>query len=47
MIDSVKRHEEEMGYQRHPIGMTMQFPVPEQTRVNDPLFESRAEWISP
>lgn len=36
-----------MGYQRHPIGMTMQFPVPEQTRVNDPLFESRAEWISP
>ena len=27
--------------------MTMQFPVPEQTKVNDPLFESRAEWISP
>jgi Family of unknown function (DUF6298) len=47
VIDTVKRHEEEMGYQRHPIGMTMQFPVPEQTRVNDPLFESRAEWISP
>src|SRR5919108_557334 len=47
VIDTVKRHEEEMGYQRHPIGMTMQFPVPEQTRVNDPLFASRAEWISP
>lgn len=47
VIDTVKRHEEQMGYQRHPIGMTMQFPVPEQTRVNDPLFESRAEWISP
>jgi hypothetical protein len=25
----------------------MQFPVPEQTRVNDPLSASRAEWISP
>jgi hypothetical protein len=47
VIDTVKRYEEEMGYERHPIGMTMQFPVPEQTRVNDSLFESRAEWISP
>ena len=47
VIDTVKRYEEEMGYERHPIGMTMQFPVPEQTKVNDPLFESRAEWISP
>jgi len=25
----------------------MQFPVPEQTEVNDPLVDSRAEWISP
>jgi Family of unknown function (DUF6298) len=47
VIDTVKRHEAEMGYQRHPMGMTMQFPVPEQTKVNDPLFDSRAEWISP
>ena len=47
VIDTVKRHEAEMGYQRHPIGMTMQFPVPEQTKVNEPLFDSRAEWISP
>jgi hypothetical protein len=47
VIDTVKRYETEMGYDPHPIGMTMQFPVPEQTRVNDPLFESRAEWISP
>jgi hypothetical protein len=37
----------EMGYDRHPIGMTMQFPVKDQTRVNDPLLESAAEWISP
>ena len=29
------------------IGMTMQFPVADQTRVNDPLFASRADWISP
>jgi hypothetical protein len=47
VIDLVRRHETEMGYDRHPIGMTMQFPVAEQTRVNDPLFASRAEWISP
>jgi hypothetical protein len=47
VIDLVRRHESEMGYDRHPIGMTMQFPVAEQTRVNDPLFGSRAEWISP
>ena len=25
----------------------MQFPVPDQTKVNEPLFASRAEWISP
>jgi hypothetical protein len=47
VIDTVKRHEAERGYQRHPIGMTMQYPVPTQTKVNDPLFDSRAEWISP
>jgi hypothetical protein len=47
VIDTVKRHEEEMGYDRHPMGMTMQFPVPEQTKVNEPLFNSPAEWISP
>jgi hypothetical protein len=47
VIDTVKRHEEAMGYDRHPIGMTMQFPVPTQTKVNDPLYGSRAEWISP
>ena len=47
VIDHVRQYEEEMGYDRHPIGMTMQFPVPEQTKVNDPLFDSRAEWISP
>ena len=47
VIDLVRRRESEMGYDRHPIGMTMQFPVPEQTKVNDPLFDSRAEWISP
>jgi hypothetical protein len=47
VIDVVKRHEQAMGYDRHPIGMTMQFPVPEQTKVNEPLYASRAEWISP
>jgi hypothetical protein len=47
VIERVKRHEETMGYDPHPIGMTMQFPVREQTKVNDPLLDSRAEWISP
>jgi hypothetical protein len=47
VIECARRHEEQMGYARHPIGMTMQFPVPEQTKVNDRLFDSRAEWISP
>ena len=47
VIDSVKRHEAARGYDPHPIGMTMQFPVAEQTKVNDPLLRSRAEWISP
>jgi hypothetical protein len=47
VIDVVQRHERENGYRTHPIGMTMQFPVPEQTKVNDPLFASRADWISP
>jgi hypothetical protein len=47
VIDTVNGYEAEMGYDTHPIGMTMQFPVPEQTKVNDPLFASRAEWISP
>jgi hypothetical protein len=47
VIDTVRRHEAELGYPRHPMGMTMQFPVPDQTKVNQPLFDSRAEWISP
>ena len=47
VIDTLKRYEEERGHDRHPVGMTMQFPVPDQTRVNDPLFASPADWISP
>jgi hypothetical protein len=47
VIDVVKQHEAENGYDEHPIGMTMQFPVRDQTRVNEPLLRSRAEWISP
>jgi hypothetical protein len=47
VIETVKRHEADKGYDRHPIGMTMQFPVPDQTRVNEPLYASPADWISP
>lgn len=47
VINVLKRYEKQMGYVPHPIGMTMQFPVAEQTNVNDPLFNSPADWISP
>ncbi|MGH2366892.1 MAG: hypothetical protein ACRDI2_01730, partial [Chloroflexota bacterium] len=47
VIDFVKQYEQQQGYDQHPIGMTMQFPVPDQSKVNDVLFNSAAEWISP
>jgi len=47
VINYLKEYERQMGYETHPIGMTMQFPVADQTKVNDPLFESPADWISP
>ena len=47
VIDVVKGHEADRGHDEHPIGMTMQFPVADQTQVNEPLLSSRAEWISP
>ena len=47
VIDLVKSYEEQMGYARHPVGMTMQYPVPDQGKVNDVLLESPADWISP
>ena len=47
VINVLKQYEEEMGYTKHPIGMTMQFPVADQTKVNDVLFNSPADWISP
>lgn len=47
VINYVKQYEQEKGYDHHPIGMTMQFPVADQTRVNHPLFNGPADWISP
>ena len=47
VIDVVRKHEADRGYETHPIGMTMQFPVRSQTMVNDPLFGGDADWISP
>ena len=47
VIGLVRRYAEERGYEKHPIGMTMQFPVPDPARVNDPLFEGPADWVSP
>jgi hypothetical protein len=47
VIDFVKQYEKARGYEHRPMGMTMQFPVADQVKVNDPLFRSPAEWISP
>jgi hypothetical protein len=47
VIDFVKRYEAQMGYARHPVGMTMQYPVRDQSKVNDVLLDSSADWISP
>jgi len=47
VINVVKQYEKQKGYDTHPIGMTMQFPVADQTKVNDPLWSSAADWISP
>jgi hypothetical protein len=47
VIDVVKEYESREKYAPHPIGMTMQYPVADQTKVNDVMFESRADWISP
>jgi len=47
VIEFVRRYERQRGYDTHPIGMTMQFPVPDQAKVNDPLFNGPADWVSP
>jgi hypothetical protein len=47
VIEFVRRYERQRGYDSHPIGMTMQFPVSDQARVNDPLFNGPADWVSP
>jgi hypothetical protein len=47
VINFVKRYERRKGYERHPVGMTMQFPVQDQSKVNEPLFNGPADWISP
>lgn len=47
VIHFVKKYEQEKGYRHHPMGMTMQWPVREQIKVNEPLYSSNAEWVSP
>lgn len=47
VIRYLKQYEQERGNTAHPIGMTMQFPVANQRGVNDPLYASPADWISP
>jgi hypothetical protein len=47
VIDFLTQYEAQMGYARHPVGMTMQYPVRDQSKINDVLFDSPADWISP
>jgi hypothetical protein len=47
VIAFIKQYEQQMGHDQHPIGMTMQFPVPNQSKVNAVLWNSPADWISP
>jgi hypothetical protein len=47
VIDTVKDYEHERGYEAHPIGMTFLYPVADQSMANEPLWNSRADWISP
>jgi hypothetical protein len=47
VVEFVRAYEREAGYDLHPIGMTMQFPVVDQSRVNERLYDGPAEWISP
>jgi hypothetical protein len=47
VIAVLKQYEQQMGYDMHPVGMTMQFPVADQSKVNEVLFNSPADWISP
>jgi hypothetical protein len=47
VIETVKRLERERGYDARPIGMTYLFPVADQSKSNEPLFASPADWISP
>jgi len=47
VMDFVRRYEQQKGYERHLIGMTMQVPVPNQATVNETLWNSSADWISP
>ncbi|MEW9552488.1 hypothetical protein [Nonomuraea sp. NPDC050783] len=47
VIEFVRQYERRRHYDPRPIGMTMQFPVADQTLVNAPLFDGPADWISP
>ena len=43
VVDFVKQYEQRMGYDRHPVGMTFLYPVPQQRTANDPLFSGPAD----
>ena len=47
VIETIKNYERTRGYTSHPVGMTFLYPVPDQSRANDPLWRGPADWISP
>src|SRR5262249_52407351 len=47
VIGFVKDYERQRDYDSHPIGMTFLYPVPDQSKANDPLWKSPADGISP
>ena len=47
VIELTKNYERSMGYASHPIGMTFLYPVTDQSKANEPLWNSPADWISP
>jgi Family of unknown function (DUF6298) len=47
IINFIHRYESEMGYMKHPVGMSMVVPVSDQSLANEPLLNSPADWIEP
>jgi hypothetical protein len=47
VVNFIKDYEQQMDYQKHPVGMTYQYPVADQLKANDRLWSGPADWVSP